>query len=464
MPEESSSLLYGVVFSIFDDEGPSPRFAWPENLDYGWQLQISMKTISLLMGERTYQDGDKFDEVKYYGILPFPDFGLDALSFFFLLRDETARGQAKAATITLLTQEKNKDFLYENMPFLQTVISNAAAKIMGSRETSVHNAALNNMIAEIQAHEKQKASPFGAGRKYKILFTGLDSSGKTSFLLGVQEKYSKLLGTRPTRGVDRSVTELFGAKLVEWELGGQKHYREAIQTSGTVLYGTDVLFFLVDGRAINRLEEATDFFKNILKFLKGNDIHVPIVVCIHKIDPDLREHADARANIEKIEQKFREITPDVNQLKFFETSIFDHWSLLQAFSYGVSRLSPNREIAHLQLTQLAGKIHAEGLYLLNEAGLVLSDYVQNATISEALEISVPHLFSIFRNFRKGNLIQKDRAVWKLDNHVVILQKLAFQKYILYLVAQLPAEKDISLLDANLDDFVGHISDIVLHYL
>ncbi len=462
MPEES--LLYGVVFSIFDDEGPSPRFVWPETLDYGWQLQISMKTISLLMGERTYQDGDKFEEVRYYGVLPFPDFGLDALSFFFLLKDETARGQAKAATITLLTQEKNRNFLYEDMPFLQTVMNVAAGKIMGTTEESEHSAALNKLIAEIQSHIKQKASPFAVGRKYKLLFTGLDNSGKTSFLLGVQEKYSKLLGTQPTRGVDRSTIEVFGAKLVEWELGGQKKYRDAIQTSGTVLYGTDVLFFLLDSQDMNRIDEAGTFFSSILGFLKGNDIHLPIVVCIHKLDPDVRERPETRASVEKIQKKFREITPDSSQLKFFETSIFDHWSLLQAFSYGVSRLSPNREIAHLQLRRLAEIIHSEGLYLLNEAGMVLSDHVQDATISETLEISVPHLFSIFKNFKKGKLLQKDRVVWRLDTHIIVLQQITIQKYILYLVAQLPSEDDISLLDKNIDDFINRIAGLVQNYL
>ncbi len=462
MPEES--LLYGVVFSIFDDEGPSPRFVWPETLDYGWQLQISMKTISLLMGERTYQDGDKFEEVRYYGVLPFPDFGLDALSFFFLLRDENARGQAKAATITLLTQEKNRNFLYEDMPFLQMVIDVAAAKIMETTDETEHSAALNKLIAEIQTHIKQKASPFAAGRKYKLLFTGLDNSGKTSFLLGVQEKYSKLLGTQPTRGIDRSTIEVFSAKLVEWELGGQKKYRDAIQTSGTVLYGTDILFFLVDGQDLGRLDAACSFFSNILSFLKGNDIHLPIVVCIHKIDPDVRDRAETQANVKKVEAKFREITPEMHQLKFFETSIFDHWSLLQAFSYGVSRLSPNREIAHLQLRRFAEMIHANGLYLLNEAGMILSDYVHDATISETLEISVPHIFSIFKNFKKGKLLQKDRIAWKLDNQIIVLQQLAVPKYTLYLVAQLLAENDVDLLDKNLGDFINRITGLVQNYL
>ncbi len=462
MPEEK--LLYGVVFSIFDDEGPSPKFVWPETLDYGWQLQISMKTISLLMGERTYQDGDRFNDVRYYGVLPFPDFGLDALSFFFLLKDETARGQAKAATITLLTQEKNRNFLYEDMPFLQTEITAAAEKIMETADEAEHSAVLNKLIADIQSHIKQKASPFAVGRKYKLLFTGLDNSGKTSFLLGVQEKYSKLLGTQPTRGVDRSVIEVFGAKLVEWELGGQKKYREAIKSSGTVLYGTDVLFFLVDAQDLKGIGEASSFFSNILGFLKGNDIHLPIVVCIHKIDPDVRDRPETRANVQQIQKKFQEITPGVHQLKFFETSIFDHWSLLQAFSYGVSRLSPNREIAHLQLRRLAENIHSEGLYLLNEAGMVLSDHVKDATFSETLEISVPHLFSLFKNFKKGKLLQKDRVAWKLDARVIVLQQLKVRNYILYLVAQLPSEEDITLLDNNLDDFINRITGLVQNYL
>ena len=462
MPEES--LLYGLVFSIFDEEGPSPRFVWPETLDYGWQLQISMKTISLLMGERTYQDGNKFEEVRYYGILPFPDFGLDALSFFFLLKDENARGQAKAATITILAQEKHRNFLYEDLPFLQSAIDAAANKIIATPNEQEHIAALNKLIADVQSHLKQKASPFAAGRKYKLLFTGLDNSGKTSFLLGVQERYSKLLGIQPTRGVDRSTIEVFNAKLVEWEVGGQKRYREAIQTNGTILYGTDVLFFLVDGQDIARLDEMGVFLNNILGFLKGNDIHIPIVACIHKVDPDLRDKERTRANIQKIEKKFREIVPSTYPLKFFETSIFDHWTLLQAFSFGVSRLSPNREIAHLQLRRLAESIHAEGVYLLNERGMILSDFVQEATTAVPLEISIPHLYSIFRNFKNGNLLQKDRLTWNVDERVVTLQKLALPKYVLYLVVQFRSVNDLPLLDKNLDDFINRITGLVQNYL
>ncbi|HMF33863.1 MAG TPA: ADP-ribosylation factor-like protein [Candidatus Lokiarchaeia archaeon] len=463
MPEES--LLKGVLYSLFDDEGPSPRFVFPADLDYGWQLQIAMKTISLMMGERVYQDGDRFDDVKYFGILPFPDFGLDALTFFFLLRDENARGQAKAATITLLAAEKHRNFLYEDMQYLQSVLHATALKVHTDLSESRLAEIFNELIQEINEYLKNKASPLGGPQKYKLLFSGLDNAGKTSFLLGIQQKYSELLGIAPTRGLTQSRIDIFGTQLFEWEVGGQKHYRDAILSSGVILYDTDALFYLVDAQDPDRLPESVEFFQALLEFMGRNDIHGPIVVCFHKIDPDVRDDPAIRAIVQQGEEMFKSVAePAGRSIKFFETSVFDHWSLVLAFSYGVSRLSPNRDVFRLQLEWLGERIAADDIFLMNEGGLILSDYVRDEQTSEVLEAAAPYVFSLFKTFKRGGTLQADRIIWKLDDRIGVMFQVPVKSFNIFLMLLLPSEENIALLDADLGEFCERIEGLISDFL
>jgi len=84
---DNSGLIKAIVLSIFDEKGPTPRVFWPNDLEEKSGLLIAMKTISLLMGDSTYQNGEGTAGVNYFGILPFPDLKLNGLTYFFLIPD-----------------------------------------------------------------------------------------------------------------------------------------------------------------------------------------------------------------------------------------------------------------------------------------------------------------------------------------------------------------------------------------
>ncbi|MHA1563532.1 MAG: hypothetical protein ACTSPA_15630, partial [Promethearchaeota archaeon] len=115
-----------IILSVFEKEGPVPKLCVPNNLSEDNRMIIAMKSISLLMGEQIYQGGNFFDSVKYFGILPFPDLELTGLTYFFLIKDENARGKAKAATISLLVENKRSYFLYENTKQLSIMLAETA--------------------------------------------------------------------------------------------------------------------------------------------------------------------------------------------------------------------------------------------------------------------------------------------------------------------------------------------------
>lgn len=463
--------------AVFDEEGPTPKFCYPEDLDFAWQLQIAMKTISLLMGERVYQDGEKFEEVRYFGILPFADFQLCALTYFFLISDAEARGQAKAATLTVLVEEGARNFFYENIEELQKRLDQAASQIMNNLPTERVRQVLEEMIDGL-VDFAEGASPPSAERRLKVLFTGLDGAGKSSFLLAIKKRYSELLDVKPTKGLKRSETHLFNTKIVEWDLAGQSRYREVfLKQSEKYLYDVDVVFFVVDAGDSDRFEEAADYFHRVLNSLRVFEQRPPIVVCFHKSDPDLvaeegvGKEVDGGEGLENLGGKREALVrafsagADDFHLKFFPTTVFDTWSLVSAFSYGLSRLSPNREIFRVQLEGLAQHLKARAILLLNENALVISDWAEDEISGKVFEASAPHFQSLYRTFKKFKLMKKDSADWKMEEGVIHFERLLIDGHHLYLMAFLPEFSSWDGdLDATLTDFVERISGLVDTYL
>ena len=196
--EPESNLIKAVVLSIFDENGPSPKISWPDSLDEKAGLIIAMKTISLLMGDSVYQDSD--DPVNYFGILHFPDLKLNGLTYFFLIPDEEARGHALAATITVLIDEDNKVFFYQNMKYLRVIIDRAATKIQAAKELNEQEEIMDDIRKELFEFTKELKDPFSTKRQIKILLTGLDKAGKTSFLNYL--KLGKFTTPQRTMGVN----------------------------------------------------------------------------------------------------------------------------------------------------------------------------------------------------------------------------------------------------------------------
>ncbi|MHA2287824.1 MAG: ADP-ribosylation factor-like protein, partial [Promethearchaeota archaeon] len=377
MSKTKNGVIKSIVLSLFNDDGPTPVIYWPESMDESSRLLIAMKTISLLMGDTVYQNGSSTEDVNYFGILPFPDLKLNGLTYFFLILDPTARGNAKAATITVLIDEDDRVFFYENMKYLRVIIDSAASKVQISKTFEENENIMNNLKQELIEFTSEIRDPFSMFRQIKILMTGLDRAGKTSFLHGVKKRYSEIIKTLPTKGVARSEERIFEEQnsiLTVWDLGGQKTYREKfLEQRKVYLYNVDLLFYFIDVQDFSRMNESVELFTKVIESLVELEEYPPIVICLTKCDPDIKDSDDIRTNIDQIIEQVREISEPFF-IKVFETSIFDGFSLISAYSYGLSQLSPNRKLFENQLKHFAKKIDSDAILLLNENGIILSNF------------------------------------------------------------------------------------------
>jgi GTPase SAR1 family protein len=469
--DSRQDLIKAVVLSIFDEKGPTPKVIWPTDLEEKSGLLIAMKTISLLMGDSVYQDSQGSDiGVNYFGILPFPDLSLNGLTYFFLIPDEEARGQALAATITILIDEENKVFFYENMKYLRVIIDKAATKVQDIKEYDDQKQVMDDLREELLEFTKELKDPFSSKRQIKILLTGLDKAGKSSFLFGIKRKYSEIIKALPTKGVERTEESIFeeqNSLISLWDLGGQKKYLERfLEQSKVYLYNVDLIFFFIDIQDVERIEEALNLFRRISKILIELDEYPPIVVCLNKFDPDLKGSVDIFKNLELIAD---EIEKRSNKFltKIFQTSIFDHWSLITAYSYGLSQLSPNRELFRNQLKQFAKKTNSDAILLLNENGIILSNFSQSEISERVFEISAPHFQTLYKTFKEFKVLKQDFLISSGiadETKKVVFKKIQVEKYNLYLLMFIEKSLEIQKIEKNLPDFSKNLVELIHTYI
>ena len=469
--DERSNLIKAVVLSIFDEKGPTPKIIWPVDLEEKSGLLIAMKTISLLMGDSVYQDSQGSEiGVNYFGILPFPDLKLNGLTYFFLIPDEEARGQALASTITVLIDEEDKVFFYENMKYLRIIIDKAATQIQDVKETSEQQRILDDFREELLEFTKELKDPFSPRRQIKILLTGLDKAGKSSFLFGIRKRYSEIIKAMPTKGVERTEEKIFEEQnsiISLWDLGGQKKYLEKFfEQSKVYLYNVDLVFFFIDIQDVERIKEALDLFRRITKTLLELDEFPPIVVCLNKFDPDLKGSKEIFKNLEIIADDLEKSSQKF-LTNIFQTSVFDHWSLITAYSYGLSQLSPNRELFKNQLKQFAQKTNSDAILLLNENGIILSNFSKSEISERVFEISAPHFQTLYKTFKEFKILKQDFLVSSGiadESKKVIFKKIRVDKYNLYLLMFIEKTLTIKKIEENLPDFSKNLVELIHTYI
>lgn len=470
----NNNIIKSTVLSIFDEEGPTPKIYWPESLDEGARLVIATKTISLLMGDVIYQNGNTIDDINYFGVLPFPDLGLKGLTYFFLIADENARGNAKASTITVLIEEEKSTFFYENMKYLRVVLDKAATEVQNSDSLEEYQKIMDALREELFAFCKDLKDPFSSQRRIKVVLAGLDRAGKTSFLFGVKKKYSEIIKTLPTKGVERSEETIFeeqNSQISVWDLGGQKKYREKyLEQSKFYLYNIDLLFYLIDIQDFRRLMESLELFSIIIESLKELDEYPPIVICLNKFDPDIKGSEEINKNVQIITSQIERKAENFF-IKIFKTSIFDYWSLISAYSYGLSQLSPNREFFRNRLKMFADNTNADALLLLNENGIILSSYSKEDKISKVFEISAPHFQTLYKTFNEFKLLKKDYIIssgispgMETDSKNIIFKKIQVDKYNLYLLLFMEEYHSIEKIEKHLPGFSIILTELISSYI
>lgn len=491
-----SSIIKGFVFSAYEKLGPQPIYMFPKSIDQNNierkkgakeevlnltprdYTQISIKNLSLLIGDGTILDHVNVEKYQYFGIIPFPDFNLTSLTFFHFI-DVKFSESPLATSFSLLVDENKRNFLYNNINRLKNIILDFFQEFdkelldnyKPQDEVESHFKKLLEKVIKI---EETPSTPFTTQRKMKIIFAGLDDSGKTSFLLSIDRKFSKLMGLKPTVGAQVNSIEALGASIFLWDLGGQVALRKKYLNRAQIfLYEADLMFYFIDIRNKNRFDESIDYLLNIINILKIFKQDTPIVYILSKGDPDIIESKTIQDNLHIIKEKLNKVEPQPRDI--YITTIFQVYSILRAFSSGLSKLSPNKDLINLNLKNFSIETDAYLSLMLSNDGLVLAeDYSPKAAslikipqtdeLLNIFEITAPQFAILFKIFSKYKALKENEAVFKVADSIILVKKINIYRYEMYILFLLDNESKKERINELLPIFLKRTQDLLIRYI
>ncbi|MHA1269843.1 MAG: ADP-ribosylation factor-like protein [Candidatus Helarchaeota archaeon] len=231
----------------------------------------------------------------------------------------------------------------------------------------------------------------------KVLYVGLGNAGKTSIILSLEREYSKLTKISPTLGIERSKIDLMGTQTILWDFGGQEHFRDKYIKNERSFLDTDLMFYVVDIRDEPQFETSLRYYKEILKILDEYNENPQIIICIHKFDPECDSQPKFKAHFEKLAKMFNDASN--RDIKIFKTSIYNKKSLIEAFSYGISKLISNLNKIDLILSNFLEDNDLDGILFFEKNSLILSEAYKNDEIKPLYLTIIMDLLTTIENIK-----------------------------------------------------------------
>lgn len=291
----------------------------------------------------------------------------------------------------------------------------------------------------------------------KIMVVGLENVGKTSILLTMEKKYSLLGALTPTKGIERSIFKIFGYKVSAWDLGGQEAYRKGYLQKDIFFEETDLFLYCVDVKDPKNYDLALDYYQKIIEIFNKLNIEPPIIIFLHKVDPDIKNTPEIRQNIKILKDMFQEGSGN-RQIEFFETSIFDEWSLIKAFSSGLTRLSTKAEILSHHLADFAKKILANAVILLNQNGYLIGEYASNelsAFLCQSISTQSLYMYLVM----KERDIKPEKITVTVENGFIIFRGVTIKDEQLFIIFYSKVSRTLELFNEFFPKFAEQAQDI-----
>jgi GTPase SAR1 family protein len=206
---------------------------------------------------------------------------------------------------------------------------------------------------------------------------GLDFAGKTSIITAITKKFGfeeDIFKLMPTRKIARDAFKFLGIEFIRMDFGGQLQYREEYLKNPTkYISGTDLLFYVIDAQDYDRYVETIDYLDKILLFLKENQEYPPLCILFHKFDPQLTKEKVINQRILTIKHALIRYSNSFD-IFFFETSIYDIKSIMDAFSSGLSLLFEKMEMVSRLFSRISKNYNAIMIALFDAKGITIGEY------------------------------------------------------------------------------------------
>ena len=284
----------------------------------------------------------------------------------------------------------------------------------------------------------------------------MDNAGKTSIItaiskrFGFKETVAKLM---PTRRIARDTFKFLGLEFSRLDFGGQRIYRnDYLKHPEKFLSGIDLIFYVIDAQDFDRYIESIDYLEEVLLFFKEHQEEVMVSILFHKFDPQLVDNVEINKRILTLKQALTRYSNHFD-IFFFETTIFDIKSIMDAFSSGLSMLFEKMEMVSNLFAEISKNYNAILISLFDQKGITLGEFYRpHLQLTQKLKI-----YEIYLNLQR-RIISENKVLFefsdKFDNgerFSGIIEVLKFGNldfYLLFIIEEdeKDLEKTVTIID------------------
>lgn len=187
---------------------------------------------------------------------------------------------------------------------------------------------------------------------------------------------------------------------------------------------TSILFYVIDVLDEERYDEAIDFLYDTLQLFDKLNVNPLISILFHKYDPDVER--DSKKN--RIELKITALTNKIKVLAygrdvmFFRTSIFNRYTVIEAFSKTLLNLFPDKNVIDYALQDLASKTNANIIIILDDKrnllgqNIVASSDIQYEELVKLAQNTLLSFLYLNENFQFYPFLKSNYIIIQLEKY------------------------------------------------
>jgi hypothetical protein len=261
----------------------------------------------------------------------------------------------------------------------------------------------------------------------KILFAGLDNSGKTSIILCLRDGLANLGLVNPTYLVERSKLQYLDYDLIQHDMGGQKMYiQNYLKKPGQYFDQADACIYVVDIQDGDRLYNSVTYFKAVLASFTALAIRPSIHVLLHKAERYMNEknRADGKT-IEDVKGRMLDANDGKFPLDFTLTTIKAPWTITSAFAAILNSLVGRIDRYRQIINNLATATGAEFAALFDQNMIPIAQNAQGKVQDDLVKQATPAFLKVKEMLDqiKGGVTDRIGVEW--DNHEFIVLSVPF---------------------------------------
>nr|MDO8113011.1 ADP-ribosylation factor-like protein [Candidatus Sigynarchaeota archaeon] len=257
----------------------------------------------------------------------------------------------------------------------------------------------------------------------KIIFTGLDNSGKTSILLTLEaEKYIKA-NLKPTTFVDRKEFKFLDYIISTHDLGGQKKYLiKYLKQPDKYFAGTDICIYVIDVQDLARYNETLEYAKDLLTQFDVLNIKPKIYVFFHKAENMLNGDLQLAKNVEMLQDRLLDINNGRFKMEFENTTIYDAFTITSTFSTILQDLYPRDVLVQKTMKEFAERLNAVAVVLFDRRILTIADYFQDPKYKDVAQFCATYMQTFQSSVSRFPGVQATRLKFEVETFETMFQE------------------------------------------